>query len=389
MTKFTTKNGLFAAFVLTVALCSCKGKQQDNAQAQQQVPELATVTVGTEDATLETGYPATLHGKNDVEIRPQISGFITKVCIEEGQHVSKGQLLFTIDRVQLQAAVEAAKGQVNQAQAAVAAAQANQNTAQTSANNNKMLFDKNIIAQSVYQTSVDAVNAARAQVMQAKAALESANAQLVSAEKNLSFSNVTAPAAGVVGTIDFKEGALVSPQSLLTILSNNSDMEAYFSMNEKEVLALTDNGKRSLQAALASLPEVSLRLANGEIYPFKGHIVSMSGVLDPQTGSATMKALFPNPDGLLHSGNTGNVLIPNVSRDVIMVPQKATTEILDQKYVFVLDKNNVAHRTPITISDENDGQSYIITSGLKPGDRVVIEGIGITVKDEMQIKPKQ
>lgn len=378
---------LLAGAMAMLSLSSCKGKDQQQ-QQQEQVPELAVMTVGEEDATLQTGYPATLHGKNDVEIRPQVSGFITQVCVQEGQRVTKGQTLFVIDKVQLQAAVDAAEAQANQAKAAIAAAQANVNTARTNANNNKILLDKNIISASAYQTSVDAVNAAQAQVAQAQAAYNAAEAQVVNARKNLSFSNVTAPSSGIVGTIDYKEGALVSPSSLLTILSSNGEIEAYFSMNEKEILNLTNGGRRSLKAALDSLPEVTLSLPNGEKYPYPGKIISVSGVLDSATGSATVKALFPNPDGMLHSGNTAKVMIPNVNKNALLIPQKATYEVQDMKFVYTLDKNNTTVATPITISTENDGQSYIVTSGLKAGDRIVVEGVGISVKDKMPVKPK-
>ena len=308
-------------------ILSACGKQQEGNAQQQQIPELSVITVGEEDASLESGYPATLHGENDVEIRPQITGFLTKVNVQEGQRVSAGQVLFTIDQVQLKANVDAA-------QAAVAVAQANVNTAQTNANNNKILLDKNIISAPAYQTSVDALNAAKAQLNQA-------NAQLVSARKNLSYSVVTAPTSGVVGTIDFKEGALVSPQTLLTVLSNNGDVQAYFSLNEKEIYALTDNGKKSMKEALAQLPPVTLMLANGERYGREGKIISVSGVLDPTTGSATAKALFPNPGGTLRSGNTANVMIPTLQRNAMLIPQKATFEIQDMKFCYEIGRAHV------------------------------------------------
>lgn len=353
---------------------SCGKKGADQAQ-QQAAPELAVITVGEEDAALESGYPVSLQGQNDVEIRPQISGFLTSVNVEPGQRVSKGQVLFKIDQVSLQAAVDAA-------QAAVQVAQANVNTATTNANNNKILLDKNIISAPAYQTSVDALNSAKAQLNQA-------NANLVSARKNLSYSVVTAPVSGVVGEIDFKEGTLVSPQTLLTVLSNNGDMEAYFSLNEKEILTLTDNGRRSIKAAIDSMPEVYLQLANGERYSYPGKVVSISGVLDKATGSAQAKALFPNPNGMLTSGNTGTLLIPDLQRNVIQVPQAATFEIQDMKFVYVLGDSSKVHSTPIEISPNNDGKNYIVTGGLKPGDVVVTEGVGITVKEGMQIKPKK
>ena len=354
-----------------LVLTSCAGEQQKQAAP---APELAVITVGEKDATLQSMYPATLHGKNDVEIRPQISGFLTKVHVSEGQRVSKGQRLFTIDQVQLQAAVDAAKAQVE-------VAQANVNTAQTNADNNKLLFDKNIISASAYQTSVDALNAAKAQ-------LNAAKAQLTSAQKNLSYSVVSAPAAGIVGSITFKEGALVSPSTLLTILSNNSEIEAYFSMNEKEVLAMTANGGRSFQQALDSLPEVTLRLANGEDYALKGKVISLSGVIDPATGSATAKASFKNPDGLIRSGSTGQILIPNVSSDVIEIPQKATYEIQNLKFCYVVGDSSKVQSRAIEVADQHDGKNFIITKGLKSGDVVVVEGVGISVKEGMVIKPK-
>ena len=356
-----------------LVLPSCKGDAGQQAQGAM-APELAVMTISEQDAVLNTGYPTSLEGQNDVEIRPQVSGFLTKVNVQEGQQVSKGQVLFTIDQVQLQAAVE-------QAQAAVAVAQANVNTATTNANNNKILLDKNIISASAYQTSVDALNAAKAQLLQAQAGL-------TSAKKNLSYTTVTAPVSGMVGTIPYKEGTLVSPSTLLTILSNNSDMEANFSMNEKAILAITDGGTRKLKDAVATFPEVELRLATGNIYPYKGKIVSISGVLDQATGSANVKAVFPNPEGMLHSGNTGEVLIPNIHNAAISIPQKATFEVQDIKFCFVVGDSAKVHSTPITVAPENDGKNYIVTTGLKPGDVVVTEGVGISVRDGMVITPK-
>lgn len=349
----------------------CKKQAQ---QQQDAVQELAVMTISEDAATLETEYPATLRGENDVEIRPQISGFLTKVCVKEGQQVSRGQVLFEIDQVQLKAAVESA-------QAAVAVAQANVNTCTTNANNNKILLDRNIIGQPAYQTSVDQLNAAKAQLHQAQA-------NLTSARKNLSYSVVTAPTSGVVGTIDYKEGTLVSPSTLLTVLSNNGEMEAYFSFNEKEVLDLTDNGQRTLKQALETMPPVTLLLANGERYPQQGKIVSVSGVLDQATGSAQVKAKFPNPNGMLRSGNTGKVLIPNMHNNAILIPQNATYEVQDMKFVYVLNDSSIVHSRPIEISKDNDGKNYIVTSGLRPGEKIVTEGVGISVKEGDKIKPK-
>ncbi|MCM1377032.1 MAG: efflux RND transporter periplasmic adaptor subunit [Clostridium sp.] len=354
-------------------LTACKGNNQQ-AGAEQAPPELAVMTISEDVATMEAGYPTTLKGENDVEIRPQITGFLTKVCVQEGQHVSRGQVLFMIDKDQLQAAVDAAQASIN-------VAQANVNTAKTNVNNNKILLDKNIISASAYQTSVDQYNAALASLSQAQANLKSAR-------KNLSYSSVTAPTSGVVGTIDYKEGSLVSPQSLLTILSNNGEMEANFSLNEKDILALTDNGQRSLSTALQSMPEVTLQLANGERYQYKGKIRSVSGVIDPNTGAASVKAYFPNPNGMLQSGNTGQVMIPSMHNNAILIPQNATYELQDMKFVYVMNDSSIVHSRPITVDKQDDGKHYIVTSGLKPGEKIVIEGVGINVQEGMTIKPK-
>lgn len=354
-------------------LPSCKGKGQ-NQQEAQEAPSYSVIQIGEQDAVLDTEFPVSLQGQNDVEIRPQVSGFLTKVCVTEGQRVQKGQILFEIDKVQLQASVDAAK-------AAVAVAQANVNTATTNANNNKILLDKNIISAAAYQTSADALNAAKAQLNQAQA-------NLISARKNMSYATVTAPTSGIVGTLDYKEGTLVSPQTLLTILSNNGDMDAYFSFNEKDILNMTDNGTGSIQEAIKAMPEVSLVLANGQTYGYKGKIVSISGVLDQATGSAQAKATFPNPDGMLHRGNTGKLLIPNFRNNAILIPQNATYEIQDMKFCYVVGDSSKVHSTPITIDPQNDGKNYIVTSGLKPGDVVVVEGVGISIKDGMAITPK-
>lgn len=383
----------YAAALLSgvMVLSSCSKKQDDaavSAKQQQQVPELAVMTAEPESVTLFTSYPATLHGANDVEIRPQISGFLTKVHVSEGSRVSKGELLFSIDQVSLQAAVDAAKSQLMQTQAAVQVAEANVNTAQTNVNNNKLLLDQNIISQSAYQTTVDALNAAKAQLNQSKSAVSAARANLVAAQKNLSYTEVRAPQNGIIGTINFKEGALVSPSTLLTVLSGSSEIEAYFSFTEAELFSLTGE-YGNVQSALSQMPDVTLELSNGQTYPQPGRVVSISGVLDSSTGSATAKAAFPNPDGLLRSGNSAKVLIPQTYNNVIAIPQSATFEVQGLKYAFVVDESGKLSQTPITVSDQSDGKTFIVTKGLEPGQTVLIEGVGMAAKDGITIKPRK
>lgn len=382
----------YAAFLFigSASVCACGKKDDQGKQAQQQqnqVLELAVETLSPQTVTMFTSYPATLHGSNDVEIRPQISGFLTQVHVTEGQRVAAGQVLFTIDQVQLQAAVDAAQQQLHQAQASVQAIQANVNTAQTQANADKLLLDQNIISKTAYQFSVDALNAAKAQLAQARASVKAAQANLVSAQKNLSYTVVRAPESGIIGTIDFKAGALVSPQTLLTVLSGSNEIEAYFSFTEQELLTSTGE-YGSVQNAIAKMPAVSLQLADGSMYPLNGKVVSVSGVLDSFTGSATAKASFPNPDGLLHSGNSAQVLLPVTYTDVIVIPQTATFEIQGLKYAYLVDETGKLLQTQITVSEQNDGKTYIVTSGLEPGQTVLVEGVGMNAKDGMTIKPK-
>ena len=198
-----------------------------------------------------------------------------------------------------------------------------------------MLFEKNIISQTQWQTAADAL-------AQARAALAQAQAALVSAKKNLSYTIVTAPSDGVVGSIPQREGSLASPSSAqpLTTISDNSQVYAYFSLNEKELLKLTDNGEYSLDERVGRLPKVSLMLADGSVYPLQGRVATVSGVIDNTTGAAQVRALFDNPKAMLRSGSTGNVIIPTHSHNVILVPQKATFEIQDMKYVYTVNDTN-------------------------------------------------
>ena len=353
------------------AMTSC-GKSQ---QQQAPTPEIATITVTTENSELNRTYPATIKGKADIDIRPQVTGFITKVHVDEGQKVKKGQALFTLDQVQYQAAVDQAQAAVKVAETAVA-------TAQLTTNNKKTLFEKNIISEYEYKLSENSLAQAEAQLAQA-------NANLVNARKNLSYTMVTAPSNGVVGSIPNRVGALASPSMAqpLTTVSDNSQVYAYFSLTEKDILGLTNNGAISLDEAIAAMPAVNLRLADGTTYGVSGKIATVSGVIDQSTGAASVRAAFDNPAGMLRSGSTGSIVIPYTKSNAIIIPQKATFEIQDRKYVYAVNDSNKTISTPIEVFDINDGKEYIVTKGLKAGDRIVIEGVGTTVKEGITIKP--
>lgn len=364
--------GLFVTGAAVMMLSSCGGGQQQQAPA----PQIGTMTVAYGSANLEDSYPATIKGRTDIAIRPQVTGFITKVHVDEGQRVHKGQALFTLDQVQYEAAVESAKAAVNVANAAVS-------TAQLTADNKKMLYGKNIISEYEWQMAENSLAQAKAQLAQAEAGL-------VNAKKNLAYTVVTAPCEGVVGSIPNREGSLASPSSTqaLTTISDNSEVYAYFSLNEKDILSLTDNGVTTLDKAIKDMPAVQLKLADGTIYGESGKIATISGVIDNTTGAANVRALFRNTNGMLRSGSTGTILIPHQTDSVIMIPQKATFEIQNLRYVYIVSDSNTTVSTRIEIMNQNDGKNFVVTSGLNAGDRIAVEGVGVSLKDGMTITPK-
>ena len=364
-----------AALMLLTA-CGSKGDAAGQAAQGGAPVQVETYTVAMGSIDLVNAYPATIKGKTDIEVRPQISGFIPRVCVDEGQRVSRGQTLFLIDQVQLQAAVQ-------QAQAAVTSAEAQVATAQLTANNQKQLLDKNIISSYQYETAALNLQAAQATLNQARAAL-------VSARKNLSYSVVTAPSNGVVGSIPNREGSLASPSGpALTTISDINEVYAYFSLNEKQIIALTHSGAISLETAIKQMPTVQLRLSDGSTYANQGRVSTVAGVLNQATGSASVRALFPNNNGMLRSGASGEVLIPVNSSNVLLIPQKATYELQDMKYVYVVGADGKAVGTPIKVLPENDGKQYVVTEGLKEGDVIVVEGVGTLVRDGVTVASKK
>ena len=354
---------------LAAILASCGGKPNmkfgDN--------EYAVRTIETQSTELENNYPATIRGIQDVEIRPKISGFITKLCVQEGQSVKAGQLLFVIDNVQY---AEAAK----QAKAAVAAANAQLATAQLTYTNKMQLHEQNIIG------SYD-LQAAQNTLLSAKANLAQAQATYISAKQNLDFCYVKSPSSGVIGDLPYRVGALVSSSNsqALTTVSNIDKMYVYFSMTEKQLLEMTRQAG-SAHKAVSEMPAVKLQLADGTIYEHEGKVTTVSGVIDKTTGTVSMRADFINPDHLLKSGGSGSIIVPYKNSSAIIIPQEAISEVQDKHFVYYVGSNNKVKYTEIEIAPNNDGKNYIITSGIKPGDRIVIAGIS-SLQDGMDIKP--
>ncbi len=354
--------------------CCHRAQRATSSNVNSQLPK-SQPSLAPQEADLKTTFPATIKGKTDIDIRPQVTGFITKVHVDEGQRVRKGQVLFTLDQVQFNAAVDQARAAVNSAQTAV-------NTQQMTVDNKKALLDKNIISAYEYQLAVNSLDQAKAQLANAKAAL-------VTAQKNLAYTTVTSPSDGVVGTIPNREGSLASPSSAqpLTTVSDNSQVYAYFSLTEKDLLNLAGEGNRSMEASIKAMPEVSLRLNDGTMYPLTGKVATVSGVIDNNTGSSSVRALFDNPNGVLRSGGTGQVIMPNPQESVIVIPQKATFELQDRRFVYVVNDSNKVVSTPITIEANNDGKTFVVTSGLKSGDRIAVEGVGTKLSDGAVITP--
>ena len=351
---------MFAAVAATLVSCGGGGGRPtfgDN--------EFPVTTAGTSSADMQSTYPAAIKGVQDVEIRPKAQGFLTQINVKEGQTVSAGQVLFVIDNETYQA-------QVRQAQAAVNAAQQQCNTAKLTYENSKQLHEKRVIGDYELKTSQNTYESAQAQLAQAQAVL-------ASAQEALSYCYVKSPAAGVVGTLPFKKGALVSGSNVLTTVSNISSMEAYFSVTEKEAMVISQQG-------LSSLPPVKLQLADGSIYGSEGTITKMSGVIDAATGSVQLIASFANPEKLLKSGATGTIIIPRVSSNVVIIPLSCVSEVQNKKFVYTLGKDNKVKYTEIQVDPHNDGNNYVVTGGLKAGDKYVTNGI-TKLNDGMEIVP--
>ncbi|CAK7072737.1 MAG: Multidrug resistance protein MdtE [Parabacteroides sp.] len=360
-----------ALFAVGMSLLTACGNSQSGMKLGDDEFTVIEVNSATSDQT--TSYPATIRGTQDIEVRPQVSGFIVKLCVDEGATVRKGQALFQIDPTQYAASVR-------QAKAAVEMAKANVNTLTLTEKNKKALFDKQIISEFEYQTAMN-------QLLSAKASLAQSEASLISAEQNLSFCTVTSPSNGVVGTFPYRVGSLVnaSISQPLTTVSEIGDVYVYFSMTEKELLGLTRAGG-TLKEQLEKMPAVQLRLSDGSMYSAEGKIDAVSGVIDQSTGSVSMRAIFPNDKNVLRSGGTGNIIFPYTMNNIIMIPQSATVEIQDKKFVFVLQADNTIKNTEIQVSNLDDGKYYLVTNGLKSGDKVVIEGVQ-NLKDGQSIKP--
>jgi len=373
----------FATALLLLA--SCGNKPDQGAAAAAGPPPAQSYPafkIATHNATLNSEYPASLQGQQNIEIRPRIDGYIEHIYIDEGAVVKKSQVLFRISAPQYQQ-------DVNNASAAISSAEADVSAAQLQVNKVKPLVEKDIISKYDLESAQYTLQARRAALAQAKA-------NLANAKTNLGYTSVTSPVNGVVGSIPYKLGSLVSSTTAqpLTTVSNIGNIHAYFSMNEKQLLELSRHYEgKTLEAKLDKLPQVSLILSDGTDYPEKGKIETVSGLINSETGAASFRASFPNPVRLIRSGGSAIVRIPQALNDAILVPQKATYELQGKRFVYVVDASGKVKSTEIGVMSTPAGQFFVVTSGLKAGDTVVLEGTstlqdGTAVKAEVQADDK-
>lgn len=358
--------GIITVFLCSILAISCS----QNKTSTNESSEYPLMTLKREDRQLTEQYAAVIRGRQDVEVRPQVSGSITQVRVEEGAKVKRGQILFIIDQVPYKAAVEVAK-------AAVATAEAAEETARQTLEGKQMLYADKVISDFELRTAQNEYKSAQAATMQA-------HAELVNARNNLSYTEVKSPVDGVAGMTDFRIGALVSATMTepLISVSDNSRMLAYFSLTEKQVLSLTKQ-YGSLEEVLKSFPEVSLKLNDGSVYEHKGKIDVISGIIDKTTGTVSLRAIFDNSDGRLMSGGQANIILPYDRPGSIVIPQEATYEIQNRIFAYrVID--GVAKSTSIEVFPINNGKEYIVESGLEEGDVIVSEGAGL-LKDGTKI----
>lgn len=347
---------IMAVAVLTL-FTACKEQKQGAGE------KYKVLTVEPKDQTLTTDYTAALRGRQFVEVRPQVSGIITEIRIDEGDAVRKGQTLFVIDQVPYKAALETAVANVRSAEAKLA-------TAQLSAESKEALYKERVVSEFDLQT-------AQNELAEAQAALAQAKAQEVNARNDLSYTEVKSPVDGVASMIPYRVGALVNSsiaEPLVTV-SDDTEVYAYFSMSENQILDLLQQ-YGSLQKAKEQMPEVSLLMSNGTAYKQTGRIDAISGTVDDGTGAVSLRATFANPDGLLRNGGSGSVVVPTVYKNSLVIPQSATYELQNRIFVWkVVDGKTQS--APITVYKYNDGQNYIVLSGLTAGDIIVAEGAGL------------
>lgn len=371
--KTTMQIGLLFLSGLTLASCGNK-KEEANQAAAPQVQEYKVVTLEPRSATLNTDFPASIQGQQNIEIRPRIEGYIEKIYVDEGAVVKAGQPLFKINDPQYEQAVRTANAGIKTAQAAVS-------TAKLAVVKVKPLVEKDIVSKYELESAQYTYESALAELSQARAAL-------VNAKTNLGYTTVTSPVNGVVGSIPFRLGSLVSSATTdaLTTVSSIGNVYAYFALNEKLLLAFTkDSTGTSFAQKISKLPQVSLLLSDGSTYAEQGRIETVNGLINTETGSANIRARFPNANGVIRSGSSATVRIPNTVANKIIIPQSATFELQDKRFAVTVGKDGKTKNVNLTVMENTAGNYYVVESGLKAGDQIVLEGVA-ALKEGTPIK---
>jgi len=336
-----------------------------------------TMTVKKSDIELPYKFSAKMKGQNDVTVTPQVSGQLMKICVTEGQQVKKGQTLFIIDSRNAQLELEAA-------QANLQAALAQENSAKLEYESNKNLFEKKIVSSYMLSNSENSYKQAQASVAQARSAVNRAKV-------NLGFCTITATVSGIIGEIPVRTGDQVSPMTQLTMLSGNTTMYAEFSVTESIVESMVKEGMKAndVEKYIANLPPATFVMKNGTEYPHKGRVVSLTGVVNAETGSLTCKVSYPNPDGHLYSGIQGTIVMPFAEKSVIVVPQYAVVRLQDKAQVFKVKADSTATAIEVTTEDTGNGKDFIVTSGLNEGDQIVTTGANNVTEGQKVLYPKE
>ena len=358
---------LFVFAVLPLLLLSCGDANQR--QGQQHVEQYPVLELQPKSIELTSTYPATLEGQQTVEIRPRVPGYIVQMHVDEGDWVSKGEVLFTLNNEEYHQEVRSAKADIQ-------AAKADVSTAEDEVERLQSLVDKEIVSQ--YQ-----LQSAKNQLQSNKATLAQAEARLTNANVNLGYTEVKSPVDGIIGTIPYRIGSLVnsSISQPMTIVSDISQVYAYFSMSERELLEMaktvSDDGRsQTIQQQVAEMSEVNLMLADNTKYEYKGTLKLASGLIDRETGSASFRATFPNPQEILRSGGSGNVEIPFHQDSAIVIPKKATYEIQNKRFVFTVTDSNIVENREISVLSVDTKQLFVVDKGLSKGERIITSGIG-------------
>ena len=352
--------------VLGLGVVACEGT--DRNRSQERDGHYLTYRVELCDRTLMSEYSASIKGIQTVEVRPQVSGQITEIRIDEGATVRKGEILFVIDQLPYQIAYDIASANVKSAEAVCS-------TMQLALESNEKLYERRVVSEFELKTAQNSL-------VDAEAKLALARAEEVNARNNLSYTEVKSPVNGIASMIPYRVGALVNSnitEPLVTV-SDDSNVYAYFSMTENQMLDLIQE-YGSLQQAVEEMPQVELRMSNGEIYSQKGRIDAISGTITENTGAVNLRAVFPNESHLLRNGGSGEVLIPTTYKDCMVIPQTATYEMQDKVFVYkVVDGKAVS--AEIVVKPQNNGTEYIVTSGLEEGDVIIAEGAGLVREGE-------